>query len=120
MPSELDKEQRNPDFRSTFYVYLAMPIFSDPQRVYQEALDALEGYMDSDTLFGAAFPLFHRLGKTLPRIPILVGTLNDPSIKENEAGYMLRVLTDTGSIDSYRAEVEALLEKFPNLKTIFH
>lgn len=120
MSNELDNEQANPDLRSTFYVYLAMPVFSDPQKIYQEASEALEGYMDIDTLFGAALPLFHRLGKALPRIPILFGTLNDPSIKENEAGYMLRVLTDTGSIDSYRAEVEAILKKFPNLRTIFH
>lgn len=115
-----DKIEEIPDLRSTFYIYLNMPTFDDPQRVYQESLEALSGYMDMDTLLGAAFPLFHRLGQPLARLPIIEGTLNYPNIAENEAAYLLRVLIDTGSAESYRPEIEDLIRRFPNLRSILN
>lgn len=119
MNNEAGGRNEIPDLRSTFYTYLAMPRLDDPQGVHREALEALDGYMDEETLFEAALPLFHKLRMPLPRIPIIVGTLNDPEIAEREAGYILRVLADTKSVDVYRNEMNSLLERFPNLKSIF-
>lgn len=78
-----------PDLRSTFYTHLRAISFDEPQMVYEECMAALNGYMDMDTLFGAALPLFHRLGKPLPRMPIIAETLKSTSISEDEAAYLI-------------------------------
>ncbi|MFA6305403.1 MAG: hypothetical protein WC651_01575 [Candidatus Gracilibacteria bacterium] len=117
MNNETGRNERA-DLRSTFYVYLAQAVLPDPEQVFQEALGAMNGYMDMDALFGAALPLFHRLGKPLPKIPVIVGMLNDPGISEEYAEYILRVLVDTGSAETYRDEMSSLVERFPNLRSV--
>ncbi len=85
--------------------------------IYQEAVEKLssdELKISRDDLFGVALPVFHMLGKPMPRMPIVVATLMDEEITESEARYLLGVLVETGSSENYTEELNFIRQKYPS------
>ncbi len=114
-----DEGQLTADRFFNFYDYVSE--IKDPEAVYEQAVWQLTNLnIDRDNFFGAALSVFHRIGKPMPRMPIVVATLMDEEITESEARYLLGVLVETGSSENYTEELNFIRQKYPSLNSFFN
>ncbi len=111
----MEKNNLQPDGRNIIEYYYISGI-DDPETAQKEVIDALEGFMDRDTLIGTAMPVLAKIGLPIPELPIIKATLQHHITTESEARAIIYVLQITNSMDNYKDVLENVYQRFPNLR----